>query len=1040
MIAGSHARWLAVAATFFVPVIATAAPPGTTAPAPGLRENTPAIHALVGARIVVAPGKVIEKGTVVVRDGLITAVGAEVNVPKSARLWDLSGKTLYAGFIDAYSELSADAPSGGETVAGYWNSAIAPETRAERIYRFDKTTNEKLRQQGIAVRLVAPGAQIIRGTSALYTTGEQNGTHTLYKDGVALHLKLTTRRRGMRDENYPTSPMGAFALVRQAFYDAKWYADACEVHRQKPLVPQPERNTALETLVNYLDGKGLVIIDAADDLYFLRADQVAKEFNLNTLVRGSGEEYQMLEAVKATGRAVLLPVNFPKAPNVKSPEAALSVSLGKLMHWDLAPENPARLDKAGVKIALTTDGLKDVSTFLPAVRKAVKHGLAPEAALRALTVTPATLLGIADRTGTLEVNKAAHFVVTDGDLFDKTTKIVETWVSGHRYESHVAPLADLRGTWEAVVAKADGGSETLTLKLAGEPEKLSGSAHRGDKEAKLTHVALEGAQLSATFKADTLGWDGAIQLSGTLVDTDDTPVWEGYLLWADGKKSSLAAKRTALVKADAKPTPKDGDKEKKEGDKETADVRPGKALYEVNFPLGEYGRSAKPEQPKAVLFQHATTIWTSGPQGNLTDADVLVEAGKITAVGKSLAVPAGATVIDCRGKHLSPGIIDCHSHIATDGGINEAGQTNTAEVRIGDFIDPKDINIYRQLAGGVTAANILHGSANTIGGQCQLIKFRWGALPEEMKFAEAPPSIKFALGENVKQSNWGERFKVRYPQTRMGVEQLLRDAFNAGVEYRRRWNDWRRTKNGLPPRVDLELEALTDVVYGRRWIHCHSYRQDEILAFLRVCEDFNVRVSTLQHILEGYKVADVMAQHGVGGSSFSDWWAYKFEVMDAIPYNGALMQKAGVLVSFNSDDAELARRLNTEAAKAVKYGSVPEVEALKFVTYNTAKQLGVDKQVGSLEPGKDADLVVWSGSPLSTLSRCEQTWVDGRKYFDQAADREQRKEIAQRRAALIQRVLLSGDPTEGPDDNKKDLWPREDIFCHDHDDHDHGHE
>jgi len=322
----------------------------------------------------------------------------------------------------------------------------------------------------------------------------------------------------------------------------------------------------------------------------------------------------------------------------------------------------------------------------------------------------------------------------------------------------------------------------------------------------------------------------------------------------------------------------------------------------------------------------------------------------------------------------------------------------------------------------------LHGSANTIGGQNQVVKFRWGALPEEMKFAAAPAGIKFALGENVKRSNWGS--SSRYPQTRMGVEQLLRDAFRAAEDYRRRWKDYRSFKRGLPPRVDLEQEALVEVLEGKRLIHCHSYRQDEILAFLRVCEEFHVRVATLQHILEGYKVADVMAKHGVGGSSFSDWWAYKFEVYDAVPYNGAIMHEAGVVVSFNSDDAELARRLNLEAAKAVKYGGVPPEEALKFVTLNPAKQLGVDKFVGSIEPGKDADLVLWSASPLSTFSRCEQTWIDGRKYFDRSEDVRRREEMAARRTALIQRVIASGEPIEtSSDDDKKPSWARDDIYC-----------
>ncbi len=385
-----------------------------------------------------------------------------------------------------------------------------------------------------------------------------------------------------------------------------------------------------------------------------------------------------------------------------------------------------------------------------------------------------------------------------------------------------------------------------------------------------------------------------------------------------------------------------------------------------------------------------------------------------------------------QGKHVTPGLIDCHSHIATDGGVNESGQTVTAEVRIGDFVDSEDINIYRHLAGGVTTINILHGSANTIGGQNQVIKLRWGALPDAMRFAEAPAGIKFALGENVKQSNWGDRFTQRYPQTRMGVEQLLRSTFEAAREYSQRWAEYRRRQQGPPPRVDLELEAVAEVLRGERLVHCHSYRQDEILALLRICEEFGVRVATLQHILEGYKVADEIARHGAGGSSFSDWWAYKFEVYDAIPYNGALMHRAGVVVSFNSDSAELARRLNTEAAKAIKYGGLSENEALQFVTLNPARQLGIDRYVGSLEVGKHADLVVWSASPLSSLARCEQTWIDGRKYFDLQDDQQLRQRAARQRAALVQRILRSGAPMAGVDEQtggEDTLWPRHDIYC-----------
>jgi N-acetylglucosamine-6-phosphate deacetylase len=455
----------------------------------------------------------------------------------------------------------------------------------------------------------------------------------------------------------------------------------------------------------------------------------------------------------------------------------------------------------------------------------------------------------------------------------------------------------------------------------------------------------------------------------------------------------------------------------------------GSPSPEVNYPLGAFGRDGPPELLDRFALTNAT-IWTCGPPGKLEQATLLVERGKIAAIGTNLQLPADTRRIDVGGRHVTPGIIDCHSHMATDGGVNESGQAITAEVRIGDFIDANDISIYRQLAGGVTTANILHGSANPIGGQNQLIKLRWGSLPEQLKLAGAPGGIKFALGENVKQSN--SQSSTRYPQTRMGVEQLIRDALHAAQAYDLRRREWQDRGTGLPPRRDLELDALAEVLNHQRWIHCHSYRQDEILAVLRTLESFDVQMGTLQHVLEGYKVAEVLRRHGAMASAFSDWWAYKFEVFDAIPYNGALMHEAGVVVSFNSDDQELARHLNQEAAKAVKYGNVPAEEALKFVTLNPARQLRIDDQVGSLEVGKDADFVVWSNQPLSNFSRCEQTWIDGRRYFDMDQDRQWRERDETLRRKLIAQIIDSGEamlPADEKPPREADLWPREDEFC-----------
>jgi N-acetylglucosamine-6-phosphate deacetylase len=420
------------------------------------------------------------------------------------------------------------------------------------------------------------------------------------------------------------------------------------------------------------------------------------------------------------------------------------------------------------------------------------------------------------------------------------------------------------------------------------------------------------------------------------------------------------------------------------------------------FPFGEHGLVSRPAAGKVLV--KGATIWTLGPEGTLRDADMLVENGKITAIGRNLAVPSDCTVIEGKGMHVTPGLIDCHSHTGISGGVNESSQSCTAEVWIGDVIDPTDINWYRQLAGGLTTVNQLHGSANPIGGRNSVVKLRWGEDVDGFRFKEAPSGIKFALGENVVRS------KSRYPNSRMGVATFIEDSFRAAQAYRARQKDFAARAGdpaAVPPRVDLELEALAEILEGTRLVHCHSYRQDEILMLLETADRFGFRVATLQHVLEGFKVAPEIARHGAGASSFSDWWAFKIEVMDAIPWNGAMLHKAGVLVSFNSDSDELARRMNMEAAKAVRYGNLSPEEALKLVTLNPAKQLRIDARVGSLEVGKDADFAIWNGEPLSAFTRCEETYVDGVRRYSRADDEKANAEVVRMRAELIAKATAS---------------------------------
>ena len=520
-----------------------------------------------------------------------------------------------------------------------------------------------------------------------------------------------------------------------------------------------------------------------------------------------------------------------------------------------------------------------------------------------------------------------------------------------------------------------------------------------------------GKQANLTIVAGTNYFDPEAKINSVWIRGRNYPVIAADEKDSDGEKVNPAQTNTLATTATNAPAKKEPDSETKEKKLKTLQARVARA------PLAGRGVLAN---PSAVLIRHAT-LWTCGPQGILTNADLLIERGNIKAVGTHLEVSNGSVspplIIDGTGLHVTPGLIDCHSHSMILGDVNESTLPSTAMVRIGDVVNSESENIYQQLAGGLTVVNLLHGSANPIGGQNCVIKLRDGETPEGLKFLEAPQGIKFALGENVKQSNWGDKVVDRFPQTRMGVRTFFANRFTAAQQYLKAWADFSKN-GGLAPRRDLELEAIGEILAGQRLIHCHSYRQDEILMLMRLMESFGVRIGTLQHVLEGYKIADEIAKHGAGGSTFSDWWAYKFEVYDAIPYNGSLMRERGVNVSFNSDSSDLARRLYLEAAKAVKYGNTPEVEALKFVTLNPAIQLHIDKFVGSLEPGKQGDFVIWSRSPLAFDTVCQQTWIEGRKYFDITLTPARTKQLAEEWDQLAAKAKKLADKADEDEDAK----------------------
>lgn len=979
-----------------------------TKPVEGLHSHTPRVHALVNATIITAPGESIEEGSVVIRNGLIEAVGKDIHIPQDARVWDCSKLVIYPGFIEAYStvgmpnglkphirQLPTDPnasprkkePTPTTPGASYWNPLITPERAAIDYLKIKSPELDNLNALGFTVAATYPARGILRGKGALVLLEESSIHESSLSADISQHIALDF---DYRSDDYPSSLMGVIALLRQTLYDAKWYDEVNSAYRRHPdKVEPPELNIALDSLLGVVEGTQLALIQANDELDYSRINAIAKEFELNYSMLGNGYEYRQSYMLKQMDRTIVLPLAFPEAPPVERMDAALGITLDQLEHWELAPSNAAFMEKFGIPFCLTAYHLEDpLKDFWKSMRLAVKRGLSEDSALAAITTEPANLYSMSGQLGTIEKGKLANLVVATGNLFaDDKADVSMVWVRGNPVEQDPWSMTSIEGswrfTWDSIegfpngIFKSD--DEKLTLKVG--EMTFSGSIQGEEILLYVTSSALgikeqntSVARLRAKLKGNSL--------EGTVTGTGMKPIaWKAELL------DPMSAEIT---------DPKDNAQDSEPDE-------PVPELVFAKYPAGAYGVGAR-IQPDEILIKDAT-IWTSAPDGILHESDLLIRKGKIAAVGRNLKASKKATVIDATGKHVTAGIIDCHSHLAISDGVNEGTSAVSSEVRIQDVINPRDINIYRQLAGGVTVSNSLHGSANPIGGQNQLLRLRWGQDADGIKFSGVKPSIKFALGENVKQSNWGPEFNTRYPQTRMGVVEIMESNFRAAEDYERRWEEFRNGESLLPPRKDLRMQALLETLRGERAIHIHSYRQDEILEFSLLAKKLNLHVSAFQHVLEGFKVAEAMTEIDAGGSSFADWWSYKFEVYDAIPHNPAIMHKAGVLVSVNSDDAEMATRLNTEAAKSIKYGGLSEIDALNFVTINPAIQLGIENLVGSLEPGKAADFVIWSDHPLSTYAHAEQTWIEGIKYFDRNDDKALTLRDSRERERLIQKAL-----------------------------------
>jgi imidazolonepropionase-like amidohydrolase len=1074
-------------------LISTAA--AQTPPVNGMRPSDPARHALVGAKVMVAPGTTIDKATVLIRDGVIESIKADGAVPAGYRRFDFAGKTIFPAFIESALAIDSATQAAAEGAApgAHWNQYVTPQVSATDLAIPDATL-ESLRAQGFLVARVLPANGIFRGGSEVRlltkgserTLGRDLGGHTVQVVGprsfdFSQFMAQTPapgapqtpgvpgapavgQQRGERMSSYPSSLMGSYALMRQTFMDARWRLDSASVTRSA--IPTDDMD-ALDALLPLVRGEHGLLVDASDDLEAARLVRLAKDQlpACSLSVLGSGNEFrsqaELVDLFAKSNASLIMPIDFPQPPDLVSPTATDSVSLRELMTWRYAPTNPKRFIAAGTTVALTTHRMQDKGSFRKRLADAITHGLTKDEALAALTTTPAKLLGIDARAGTLEDGKLANLIVASGDPFDTESKFEAMFVAGlpvllppdapvlaagsFTVTADAAtpkPLAkdlrialdpkdgSLKATWTPAEGEKPGNTDKNADKnaatatdAAAKPDAVAPEAPKSDASTPTDAPAADAAAKpaaadakpaagSATAKRGSVSSDG--RASGIF---DGTPFGlEGDIRIAiagSGDRATMTAEcadgaRFSFTLTRAKPDAPKSDDAKPDDAK--PDDRENLWKDTLPVPFGEFGRTSRP-LAGTVLFRNAT-IWTLGPAGTVPDCDMLVRDGKIVAIGTTIIAPTVENVIDAKGMHITPGLIDCHSHTGISGGVNEGTQANTAEVWIGDVIDPTDINWQRQLAGGLTAVNQLHGSANPIGGRNSVVKIRWGEGAEAFRFEGAPTGIKFALGENV------TRPTSRYPTSRMGVATYLDDSFTAAREYRAAQKayaalDAEARARTLPPRTDLELETLAEIIEGTRLVHCHSYRQDEILMLLRTAEKFGFRVATLQHVLEGYKVAPEIAAHGAGASSFSDWWAYKIEVMDAIPWNGAMLHRAGVLVSFNSDSDELARRMNMEAAKAVRYGGLSPEEALKLVTLNPAKQLRIDGRVGSLEPGKDADFAVWNGDPLSAFTRCEETWVDGVRRYARTEEAELHAAALKSRGELLAKANAAADARGG---------------------------
>ena len=938
--------------------------------------------AFKNARIFITPKRIINNGTLLIKEGKVVNVGKNIAIPKGTHVIDLKNKSIYPSFIDVYSEFGIKKPKQSFNFREnpqydatrkdyYWNDHIRPDINAFDEFVFDKKEASKLLKQGFGVVNTHVDDGIMQGSGVLVTLNTKSTkAHRILSKRSGNYLSFS---KSKSKQVYPTSKMGAMALIRQAYLDAQWYEEG---HIQTT-------DLALEALNN---NRNLTqIFKAGDYLNSLRADKIGDEFGIQYVILGGGDEYERIKDIKKSNATFIIPLNYRKPYDVTDIELTKKISLRDLRKWNQEPSNPGVLQKNNIQFATTLYKLKSLDDFYLNIRKAINFGLDKTVALESLTTIPSQILKN-PYIGNLNIGSHANFIICSGDLFDKKTTLYENWIQGTKHIINPMNSIDIIGEY------------TLTI---------------DDKEYKM-HISQKEGKYQASIKRENQKIKANFSFKNN---------WIQLTINDKNSFSRITAKvSNTSSKLEGSGIDHNGNqinwqaiKQKKEKTKKSTENKKAPEVFPSSYPNVGFGNYTIPKQ-ETILIKN-TTIWTSENNKVLKNSDLLISDGKISKLGKNLS-STKAKIIDGTNKYLTAGIIDEHSHIAASA-INEAGHNSSAEVTIEDVINPDDINIYRNIAGGVTSIQILHGSANPIGGRSAIIKLKWGESADKLLYKNSPKFIKFALGENVKQSNWGDHNTSRFPQTRMGVEQVYIDYFQRAKEYDN------AKKSGKPYRKDIELEALAEILNKQRFISCHSYVQSEINMLMKVAEKFNFNINTFTHILEGYKIADKMKEHGVGGSTFSDWWAYKYEVNDAIPYNAAIMHNQGITVAINSDDPEMSRRLNQEAAKTMKYGNLSEQEAWNTITINPAKLLHLDKRTGSIKVGKDADVVLWSDNPLSIFAKVEKTIIEGAIFFDIQKDRLKREELKEERTKLINLMLqekIKGSPTQNPSKKIKKLF------------------